>query len=112
MKELSIKNEYASGLLELSRLATTELITASRLVSAKPVWLLFVSFCPTDGAALYEGSLQDSETTLVDTLIDAEAQYGQCKAQLHTPMYFNKGLYVTLTTNMKSITVQYLIDSP
>ena len=112
MKELPIKNEFASGLLELSRLATTEIVTTTRLVCAKPCWLLFASFAPTDAAALFLASLENSEITLVNTLIQCRSFYGQTKIQPNVPIYFNRGLFVTLEYNTASVTVQYLIDTP
>lgn len=111
-KELPIKNEFASGLLELSRLATTECVTSSRRLSSKPCWVLSVSFAPTDAAALHLASLENSEITLVNTLIQCRSQYGQTKIQPPIPIYFNKGLFVTLEYNTQSVTVQYLQDSP
>ena len=112
MKDLPIKNELASGLLELSRLAVTECVTTTRLVTSKPCWVLFVSFAPIDAAALFLASLENSEITLVDTLIQCRSFYGQTKIQPPIPLYFNRGLFVTLEYNTKSVTLQYLEDSP
>jgi len=103
-------NEFALDMLLLSRLCSTVRMTSSGSISAKPCFVFFVGACPTDGAALYEGAVHNGETSNGDILVDIEAQYGQRQYIGDFPMYFNKGIYVALTTNMKSITIQYLED--
>ena len=101
-------NEYIKPILEVSKACVTVRKTASGLVTHRPAYVFFISSCPTDGAALYEGAVHNGETSGADVLIDIERQYGQDHSQLALPVYFNRGIYLALTTNMKSITIQYL----
>jgi len=101
-------NEYAKAILELSKACSVRRFEASSVVTAKPCYVFFISACPTDGAALYEGALHNGESSSDENLLDIESQYAQDYYEFYPPLYFNRGLYLALTTNMKSITVQYL----
>lgn len=101
-------NEQTKAVLELSKACSVRRLTASGLVSHKPCFVFYVNICPTDGAALYEGAVHNGETSGAEVLLDIERQYGQDNPKFLVPMYFNKGIYLALTTNMKSITIQYL----
>lgn len=104
-------NDQCKAMLEFSKACSVRRLTVSGVVSSKPCFVFFVSFCPEDGAALYEGAIHNGETANAEVLLDGESQYGQSKYHGCIPMYFNKGLYLALTTNMKSITIQYLEEA-
>lgn len=112
MKALPIKNEFGAGVLELARLATTEHITASRKISAKPVWLFCCVVTPSavDGGAIVY--LRNGETDAAEKLYDFRGQYSQLTHNGPFPIYFNRGLYIELSTGAQGVTVQYLQDSP
>lgn len=100
-------NDQYKAMFEVSKACTTVRLTASGKVSSKPCFVFFISFCPEDGAALYEASIHNGETAAAEVLLDGESQYGQSKYHGCVPMYFNKGIYYAHTTNMKSCTIQY-----
>lgn len=109
---LPIKNEFGAGILELSRMATTEYMTGSKTVSDKPCWVLSVVTAMTNtntGAILY---LRNGETILSDILLNWSAKCANPSHNAPYPLYFNRGLYVELNTNVAGVTVQYLQDSP
>lgn len=111
MKELPIKNEFASRLLEFSRLATTEYVTASRVISARPCWLLCAVVtpeAPENGSIVY---LRNGETALSEILYNYQGQYAHPTHCSPVPVYFNRGMYAEISTGAKAITLQYLIDS-
>lgn len=112
MKELSIKNEFASGLLELSRLATVERITSSRRVSSKPVWLLSGCVEPDDTTDKSQVGLFNGETSSAVLIYRLKAQYAHADHGTPVPVYFNRGLYIALEDNADAVTIQYLVDSP
>ena len=112
MKELPIKNEFASGLLELSRLASTERVDTSRKVSAKPVWLLSCCVEVNNAEEKSQVRLHNGETTGGTLVYVLKAQYAHSDHAPGVPVYFNKGLYVELTDNADALTIQYLVDSP
>ena len=112
MKELPIKNEFASGLLELSRLAFTERVNSSRCVSSKPLWLLSACVEPDDAEDKSEVHLINGETSSGTIIYSLKAQYAHSDHGTPIPVYFNRGLYVALTDNADAITIQYLVDSP
>jgi len=112
MKELPIKNEFASGLLELSRLAITERVTSSRMVSSKPVWMITCCVEPDDAEDKSEVHLINGETSGGEIIYSLKAQYAHSDHEHGIPVYFNRGLYVNLADNADAITIQYLVDSP
>lgn len=112
MKELPIKNEFASALLELSRLASTERVTSSRKVSAKPVWVVSATVEPDNPEEKSQAKLINGEISTQEVLFNFKGQYAHPTHCGAIPIYFNKGLYVELTDNVESVTVQYLVDSP
>jgi len=112
MRELPIKNEFASGLLELSRLASTERVTSSRMVSAKPCWLLSCCVEPDDAEDKSEVHLINGETSGGEIIYSLKAQYAHADHGTPVPIYFNRGLYINLADNADGLTVQYLVDSP
>lgn len=112
MNELPIKNEFASGLLELSRLAVTKYATASQCLSEKPCWLLccvITPDAPENGSIAY---LRNGETVNAEILFNFQGQYAHPTHCSVVPIYFNRGLYFEKSTNCKGITIQYLVDSP
>jgi len=112
MNELPIKNEFASGLLELSRLAVAERIDTSRRVSSKPVWLLSACVEPDDATGASQINMYNGETANAELIYRLKAQYAHSDHGTPIPIYFNRGLYIDLTDNADAVTIQYLIDSP
>lgn len=112
MKGLPIKNEFASGLLELSRLAATERVTSSRRVSAKPVWIISATVEPDNAEEKSQAKLINGETSVQEVVFCFKGQFAHPTHCSPIPIYFNRGLYVDLADNAESLTVQYLADSP
>jgi len=112
MRELPIKNEFASALLELSRLASTERVDSSRMVSAKPLWLLSACVEVDNAEEKSQVGLINGENSSGLVLYKLKAQYAHTDHGTPIPIYFNHGLYVNLVDNADAITVQYLVDSP
>ena len=112
MKELPIKNEFASGLLEMSRLAFTERVATDRVVSAKPLWLLSACIEPNDVDDKYTVKLRNGETATSEFLYYLKGRYSHTDLNMNYPIYFNRGLHIELVTNADAVTVQYLVDSP
>jgi len=104
---------YAKAMLELSKQCITEYVTSSRMVTAKPCHVFSIVVDPTDAAAATKVYLRNGETSVSDILLGLGAQYSHVTHVGHTPIYFNKGLYVDLAIggdNEDGVTVQYLID--
>ena len=112
MKELPIKNEFASGLLELVRLTSSERIDSSRLVSSKPLWLMSVTVEADNAGNKTQCILINGETSSGEILFNLKAQYAHPTHCGCFPFYFNRGLYIDLTDNVNAVTIQYLVDSP
>lgn len=100
-------NEYAKAILDLSKSCSIRRLTASGVVSARPCYVFFISSCPNNGGLVYEGAVHNGETSSAEVLIDIKGLYGQNKDNPPLPMYFNKGIYLALTANLTSITIQY-----
>ena len=112
MRKLKVSNEFGEEILELSRKATTERVIGSRVVSAKPCWLM--SFCvePTDPDAVYELKLLNGETSAAECLYYIKGRYAHADHGNHIPIYFNRGLFSACVTGADGCTLQYLVDSP
>jgi len=102
-------NEYAKGILELSKESITEYVTASRCLTSKPCFLLQVIVDPTDAGAVTQNYLINGETSAMEILVGLASQYTHTTHIGHFPVYFNKGLYVEKGANTDALTVQYLI---
>jgi len=109
---LPIKNEYAEGILELTRLATTMRVIASQVVCIKPCWLLSVVIEPTNAGAVSLTHLRNGNLLTSDILISLGSQYAHPTHNGPFPIYFNQGLFVEFNTNIESVTAQFLEDSP
>jgi len=112
MRELPIKNEFASGLLELSRLASSEYVTGSRRLTSRPCWVCSVVIDPTDPAAVTHNYLRNGEVVTSPILIGLGAQFAHPTHCSCIPVYFNRGLYIEVGANTDGVIVQYLVDSP
>lgn len=112
MNELPIKNEYASGLLELSRLCSTWRVTGNQLISSQPLWLVSVHVEADNAGNKTQVKLINGETTSDSVLYNLKQQYGHLINIIITPVYFNRGLFIDFIDNVEAVTVQYLIDSP
>lgn len=110
--KLPVKNEFGVGILELSRVATTEYITGSKTVSDKPCWILNVVVAMTNTNTGAEFYLRNGETVLSEILLRWTAKQASPVINNSYPIYFNRGLYVEFGTNVAALTVQYLQDSP
>ena len=109
---LPIKNEFAAGLLELSRLAVTERVSSSRRISSKPVWLIQAIPEADNTDNVFASKLINGETSSAEVLVYLRGRYGNPVVNGAFTIYFNRGLYVELTDNLNAVTIQYLIDSP
>jgi len=112
MKELPIKNEFAAGILKLSRLATTEYVIISRMITDRPCWVYNVAIDPTDATLVTQNYLRNGEVATDPILFGLASQFTHTTHVGHFPIYFNRGLYVELSDNTTGIMIQYLEDSP
>jgi len=109
METPAIKNEFAEGILELSKGAFTEYLTSSRKVTAKPCYIYKVVVAPEtvgDHSIVY---LRNGEASSDPILVNLSGQYSHPTHGDEFPMYFNRGLYADLSVNIAGITIQYSI---
>jgi len=87
---------------------TLERIITSRCVSVGPCLLSFVLPEQTqlDGASQYK--IFNGQSDQAPLIIQQSFTYPYAPIPLQVPAYFHRGLYVDLTLNIASITVQYL----
>ena len=97
-------------ILKLSKEASTEYVTGSRKVTQKPCWVLNVVAHPTNAGAVTLGYLRNGEIVTAEILYAYASQYSFPTHMGILPIYFNKGLYIELNTNLTGMTVQYLVD--
>jgi len=111
MKALPIKNEFGAGILELSRMASTEFITVSRKITDRPCWVVrvIVDILANDKTGL--ATLRNGETSTSQILAVLFGQYSCPILQGGLPVYFNKGLYIEFGEDTTGVMVQYLEDS-
>lgn len=100
--------ENLEEILAQYRKVITERVTASGQVCLTPCFVFAVSVEPTDGNAVFDAHLYDghsvvSREKLTFTTQNASPIFCPC-----VPMFFRRGLYVYLETNVASITVVYL----
>ena len=100
-------NEFAEGILDLSRHCFTQYITSSRVVTAKPCFLFKVLIAPTTVGTATRGYIRNGETIAADIVLNLGAQYAHPTHDGDIPIYFNRGLYVELNSNVVGVTVQY-----
>jgi len=112
MLDLPIKNEFASALLELSRLASTKFIISSQKVSNKPCWI--ITIIPDVPAAnkTAQVTLKNGENPNAETLVVMYGEYSCPIFQGTVPLYFNRGLYIAVEEDTAGVTIQYLEDTP
>lgn len=97
--------------LDLSKLCTTEYVTSSRMVTTKPCWIFDIVISPTDADSKSIAYMRNGEIATSDILMNFSARYSHPLQAACLPMYFSKGLYVELNTNVVGVTVQYLIET-
>ena len=100
-------DDYVKGLLDFSRHCSTEYITGSRMVTSKPCFLCKVLVAPTTIGTASRVYLRNGEIISDDVLLNLGSQYAHPTHDGDIPIYFNKGLYVELNTNVVGVTVQY-----
>jgi len=100
-------NDFIKGILDLSKSCSTEYITGSRKVTHKPCYLFKVLVAPTIIGTASRAYLRNGETSSADILLDLASQYAHPTHEGELPIYFNRGLYVELNSNVVGITVQY-----
>lgn len=103
--------DYCKAILELSKMATTERVVSSRLVTSKPCWILASMVEPDNANTKSQVKLINGEISSQTVLVNIKPQGGYPVSGWSYPLYFNKGLYIELTDNADAITIQYLIDS-
>lgn len=101
-------NEFAKAILDLSKACSTRRVTASGMVSSKPCFIFAISGCPTDPGVAFLAEVHNGETSSAEVLMDMATHYREARVYPYIPLYFNRGIYLALTTNVKSITIQYL----
>jgi len=107
MEAKPLREEFAKGILDLSKHCSTEYITGSRKVTHKPCYLFKVVVAPTTIGTASRAYLRNGETSSGEILLDLASQYAHPTHGDEFPIYFNKGLYVELNTNVVGVTVQY-----
>jgi len=106
-------DEYGKAVLDLAKSAVTEYVrTPGRMVTSKPCFVFNVIVNPSNASNVTQAYLRNGETDQSEALIGLTAQYAHATHIGHFPIYFNRGLYVETPTNVKGVTVQYLVDSP
>jgi len=99
-----------SEILKISKECFTEYVTASRTVTAKPCWVFNVIIDPINAILVTQCYLRNGEMLASEILVGIATQFSNPDHIGGFPMYFNKGLYVELNTNLTGMTVQYLVD--
>jgi len=99
-----------SELLKLAKEASVEYVTGSRAVTAKPCWILNVIVDPTDATLVTQGYLRNGEMIASEILVGLASQFSHPTHIPAFPLYFNRGLFVELNTNIAGVTVQYIND--
>jgi len=103
-------NDYVDGIIALAKRATTVRITSSGTLSTKPCLILSVIVEPDNASNKSQAKLINGETSSQEILVVLKAQYSHPTHNGPFPMYFNRGLYIDLTDNVDSCTVQFLLD--
>jgi len=101
-------NEHLMNLIESSKELALDRITSSRMVCKGPCLVYFLLSEPVDVATALILTVYDGENDQGDLKLKIKTQYGSCCCSLHQPAYFRRGLYIDLTTNLSSCSVQYL----
>lgn len=99
-----------SEILKLSKEAITEYVTSSRKITAKPCWVFLVLLNPEDAALVSQAYIRNGETSSSEIILAPASQFGYNNPIGPIPVYFNKGIYVDLDTNITGMTIQYLLD--
>uniref|UniRef100_A0A6H1ZNK0 Uncharacterized protein n=1 Tax=viral metagenome TaxID=1070528 RepID=A0A6H1ZNK0_9ZZZZ len=99
--------EYAEGVLDLSEHCSTEYITGSRMVTAKPCYVFKVLVAPTTIGTASRVYARNGEAVTSPIVLDLGAQYAHPTHDGELPIFFNRGLYIELNSNVAGVTVQY-----
>ena len=97
--------------LDLSKECITEYVTSSGMVTSKPCFIFDVVVSPTDADTKSIAYLRNGELVTSPILINFSARNAHPLQAACLPIYFTRGLYVELNTNVVGVTVHYLIDS-
>jgi len=101
-------NPINEALLELSSSCTSVMLTASGQISPGPNYLFCIDLSPEDATAVWQLDVYDGETEDGRHLFKLEGQFLSRHLAFHPPHYLTRGLYLKFTTNIGSVTVQYL----
>ena len=99
-----------SELLKISKECSTEYVTSSRRVTSKPCWVFLVLLNPEDAVLVSQAYIRNGETSSAEIILAPASQFGYNNPIGPIPVYFNKGIYVDLATNITGATIQYLFD--
>lgn len=97
-------------ILQLSKECVTENISASRLITSKPCFIFGVNIIPTTPSTVAILYLRNGELVTSDILIGFKGVDGMLTYAPILPVYFNKGLYLELNSNVGQSSVQYLLS--
>lgn len=100
--------EISEERLAFWRQVITERVTASGQVCLTPCFVFAVSVEPTDGSAAIDAHLYDGHSTAEREKLTFTSLEGHPQFCPSVPMFFRRGLYAYLETNVASITVMYL----
>lgn len=101
-------NDELLKLVEASKDWSFERITSSRVLCKGPCLVHFVLADPSNAANASSLTVYDGESTNGDLKFVLESKFANPCCTFPLPAYFRRGLYIDLTTNVESCTVQYL----
>lgn len=101
-------DEDLKAKLALWREVITKRITTSERVCLTPCFVFAVSFELTDGTLVYDCHLYDGSGVAEEEKLTFVGQFTPPQFCPSTPMFFRKGLYAHLETNVASMTIMYI----
>ena len=103
-------NDFAKAILELSKECTTQYVTASRCITARPCWVFKVVPVSDASVPIGEAILRNGEIITSEIVLRLYADYFPCMDNGIFPIYFNRGVYLELPAPTQACMIQYLID--
>ena len=101
-------NPMNEAILELGKACSLVMMTASGQITPGPSYIFSFDLSPDNAAAVWQLDIYNGENAAGEHKFCMEGQFVPRHLCYSTPLYFRRGIYVALTTNICSVTVQFL----
>lgn len=96
------------AILELGKACSTVMLEASGLITPGPSYIFAIDLSPEDATGVFQLDIYNGENNTGVHKFKLEGQFVPRHLCYHPPLYFRRGIYLAFTTNIGSVTIQFL----